>query len=212
MTLAVVKLGGSTAFGIEIAGWITAVAASPLPLVLVPGGGPFADHVRYLQARLGFSDAAAHAMAIVAMDQFGLAIAERSNRFAPARSLDDLRQAIGNGKVPVWLPAAIATQAIDIPRSWDFTSDSLAAWLASGLNADALLLIKQTRGFSEHDTLGDLAARGVVDPCFPSMLPPGIDFYLAGPDDADIAASQLAAGQLPGRLMLPAASRDRKTG
>ena len=64
MKRAVVKLGGSTAFDAEMDMWISALAGSALPLVIVPGGGSFADQVRQSQQRMGFSDEAAHAMAI----------------------------------------------------------------------------------------------------------------------------------------------------
>ena len=112
--------------------WIAALAASSLPLVIVPGGGPFADQVRDAQKRMGFSDAAAHAMAILAMDQFGHVILDRHERLAPARSLDEIEHALTDGKIPVWLPSSMAIPAPDIPCSWDITSDSLAAgWPAS---------------------------------------------------------------------------------
>ncbi|RUU72932.1 hypothetical protein EOD00_40425, partial [Mesorhizobium sp. M7A.T.Ca.TU.009.01.3.1] len=68
---AIVKLGGSTAHAAEMKSWIAALAGSRLPIVIVPGGGLFADHVRETQTRMDFSDAAAHAMAILAMEQFG---------------------------------------------------------------------------------------------------------------------------------------------
>ncbi len=71
--------------------WIAALAGSSLPLVVVPGGGPFADAgPRRRTARLGFSDAAAHAMAILAMEQFGQVILDRhESAFGrPARRRD----------------------------------------------------------------------------------------------------------------------------
>ena len=80
MRPAVVKLGGSTASAAGMDAWIAALAGSGLPLVIVPGGGPFADQVRQAQKRLGFSDGAAHAMAILAMDQFGHVILDRDER------------------------------------------------------------------------------------------------------------------------------------
>lgn len=212
MTPAVVKLGGSTAFKTEIQGWIAALAGASLPLVVVPGGGPFADQVRNAQKRMGLSDKAAHAMAILAMDQFGYAVADRHARFVPTSSLVEVAAAIGEGKIPVWLPSPIIIAAPDIPQSWDVTSDSLAAWLAGKLGADKLLLIKQTRDFSGRDSLTDLTSRGILDACFSSMLPSGVDFYLAGPEDALTASAGLAAGQMPGRLIAPAGGRVWKTG
>jgi dihydroneopterin aldolase len=195
---AVVKLGGSTANSAELDIWIASLAGSSLPLVIVPGGGPFADKVREVQKTIGFSDRAAHAMAILAMDQFGQIILDRNNGYAPARSLGEMEEVLAGGKIPVWLPSALATTATDIEPSWDVTSDSLAAWLAGKVGAEALLLVKQSGDFSSRDTVESLTARGIVDACLGRMLPPGTDLHLAGPADAATAAKLLSGGRLPG--------------
>ncbi|MBN9244377.1 MAG: dihydroneopterin aldolase [Mesorhizobium sp.] len=204
MRLAVVKLGGSTAHAAELGLWIAALAGSGLPLVVVPGGGPFANQVRDAQARMGFSDAAAHAMAILAMDQFGHVILDRHERLVPAHSVQDMERALAAKKIPVWMPYRLSLAAPDIRASWDITSDSLAAWLAGKLGAEALLLIKQTSAFSAADTLESLAAADVVDAGFAAMLPEAVALCLAGPQDAPGAAACLAAGTLPGiRIATP---------
>jgi dihydroneopterin aldolase len=209
---AVVKLGGSTANEAVMGDWIAALAGSKLPLVIVPGGGPFADQVRDAQKRMGFSDRAAHAMAILAMDQFGHVILDRDDRLAPARSLDDLERALRGGKIPVWLPSSLAVPAPDIRASWDITSDALAAWLAGKLGAEALLLVKQTGAFSPADDVASLMARGIVDAGFAAMLPAGVDFRLAGPHDVATAGAMLSSGKLPGTLISPSVASVRKTG
>ena len=48
---------------------VIADVARERPLLIVPGGGPFADAVRAQDDRLGLSDEAAHWMAVLAMDQ-----------------------------------------------------------------------------------------------------------------------------------------------
>jgi dihydroneopterin aldolase len=207
---AVVKLGGSTAHAAELDIWIAALAGSGLPLVVVPGGGPFADKVREAQKVIGFSDRAAHVMAILAMDQFGQIILDRNSGYAPARSLAGIEEILAGGKKPVWLPSALATAAPDIEASWDISSDSLAAWLAAKLGAEALLLIKQSSDFRHGDTIESLIARGIVDPCLGRMLPPGVALHLAGPRDAASAAKMLSEGWLPGARI--AAAPVRKAG
>jgi aspartokinase-like uncharacterized kinase len=205
----VVKLGGSTADHKEMDVWTAALAGASLPLVIVPGGGAFADQVRDEQNRLGFSDAAAHAMAILAMDQFGHVILDRHGRFSAARSPKEIEQALADGKIPVWMPSAMAIPASDIPTSWDVTSDSLAAWLTGRLSAQALLLVKQSRAFTEHDGVADLMARGIVDVHFATMLPAGVDLLIAGPQDAATAAATLSSGRLPGVNISHAASQKK---
>ena len=194
----VVKLGGSTAGHDEMKVWIAALAGSSLPLVIVPGGGPFADQVRSAQKGMGFSDAAAHAMAILAMDQFGHVIVDSHERFSAARSIEEIERASAVGKIPVWLPSALATPAQDIPASWEITSDSLAAWLAGKLGAEALLLVKQSRAFTGEDGVADLMERGIVDTYLAAMLPAATGLYVAGAQDTGTAAATLSSGRIPG--------------
>lgn len=195
---AVAKLGGSTAGHDEMQVWIAALAGSSLPLVIVPGGGPFARQVRGAQKSMGFSDTAAHAMAILAMDQFGHVVVDSHERFSAARSVEEIKQASSVGKIPVWLPSALAIPARDIPASWEITSDSLAAWLAGKLGAQALLLVKQSGAFGRDDGVAELMARGIVDRYFAAMLPAGISLCVAGPQDAATAAATLSSGRIPG--------------
>src|SRR5882724_3145846 len=120
----VVKLGGSHAFSEHLAGWVAAIAACAGDVVVVPGGGPFADAVRDAQPRIGFDDDAAHHMALLAMEQYGCALASLNRALVPADSLAAIQQALAAEKVPVWMPARMALAAKDIPAAWEITSDS----------------------------------------------------------------------------------------
>ena len=78
--LSVVKIGGAlTQVPAELDRVCRAVssAAAHHRLLVVPGGGPFADAVRSVQVNLSLSNDAAHWMAILAMDQYALLLAER---------------------------------------------------------------------------------------------------------------------------------------
>ena len=211
MRRVVVKLGGSTAAGAELRVWIAALAGSSLALVIVPGGGPFANLVRDTQKRMDFSEEAAHAMAILAMDQFGHVILDGQERFAPAHSLDEMEQTLAEGRTPVWLPSRLSLAAPDIRASWDITSDSLAAWLAGKLGAEALLLVKQSSDFSAADDIDSLTAREIVDAGFSTMLPKAMELFLAGPRDAATAGAMLITGRLPG-VRISAAAAQRRVG
>lgn len=195
MKRVVVKLGGSTAYHVEMPSWIAAIAQAKMPLVLVPGGGPFADRVRDAQARMRFSDRAAHFMAILAMEQMGLALAEMHSRLVPARSLAQIETALSEAKIPVWLPYELLRDARDVPESWDMTSDSLSAWLAGRVGASSLLLIKQTDAVS--GSVQELAEIDVVDPLLPQMLGDS-KLYIAGPQALANAGVTFAAGEIPG--------------
>src|SRR5579871_3029099 len=166
----VVKLGGSFAFSPRLRDWIAAIAVCAGRVVVVPGGGPFADVVRIAQAPMGFDDRAAHRMGLLAMEQYACAIASLDERLSPADSLESIRHGLANGKVPVWLPVRMALAEASIPQSWDVTSDSLAAWLAGKIGAQRLVLVKHVEAMENAMRAADLTARNIVDNAFMDFL------------------------------------------
>ena len=195
--LAIVKLGGSHATGRHLKDWLAAIAAEAGSIVIVPGGGPFADAVRTAQASIGFHDPAAHIMAMMAMAQFGSALESLNPALRLAASRSAISRALKDGKVPVWSPEPMA-RAAGLPETWDLTSDSLAAWLAGALGASRLVLVKHGRFEGAAIYAHDLAARGVVDPLFPRYLKEsGAQAWLAGPADSARLAGGLRGGIFP---------------
>ncbi|WP_159729013.1 aspartate kinase [Methylosinus sp. Ce-a6] len=146
----VVKLGGSLCAAPALRDWLSALRRYAGPLTIVPGGGPFADAVRRAQETLRFSDAAAHEMAIMAMEQYGRALIDLEPDLVGASTPREAAAAHERGKAALWRPVAMTRAAPQIPASWDMTSDSLAAWYAHEAGADALLLVKSVDpiGFS----------------------------------------------------------------
>ena len=124
-------------------GW-RAIAAEAGSIAIVPGGGPFADAVRTAQASMGYDDRAAHAMALMAMAQFGVALTSLNPALRLASSRAAILRALKERKVPVWSPEPMA-RAAALPETWELTSDSLAAWLAGALGAGRLVLVKHGR-------------------------------------------------------------------
>src|SRR5437016_4493749 len=142
MRLTVVKLGGSHAFSDHLRCWIAALESCGGSVVIVPGGGPFADTVRAAQQKMGFDDRAADHMALLAMEQYGCALVSLGARLALADTVTSIYRIAREGRVPVWSPARMALRARDLPISWEMTSDSLAAWLAGEIGARHLVLVK----------------------------------------------------------------------
>src|SRR6185312_9091771 len=100
----VVKLGGSFAYSDYLQDWIEALAASPGRVVIVPGGGPFADAVRLAQRQMRFDDKAAHHMAVLAMEQYGRALASFNSAFSLAGSADAIQRDLGESRRTAWRP------------------------------------------------------------------------------------------------------------
>jgi aspartokinase-like uncharacterized kinase len=166
----VVKLGGSVVRSAELTAWLDAIAAAPRPIVVVPGGGALADEVRACQSQLGFGDASAHRMALLAMDQLAWAVAGLRQGFTVGATEAELRAALGQGSVAVWAPYALIAERTDIEESWRLTSDSLALWLAGRIGAERCYLIKSIARSRTQVSALQLAQDGIVDAAFPDML------------------------------------------
>jgi 5-(aminomethyl)-3-furanmethanol phosphate kinase len=195
----VVKLGGSFAFSEHLRNWIEALAACAGQVVIVPGGGPFADAVRLAQTRMGFNDQAAHQMAVLAMDQYGRALASFNGALTPAGSVSAIRQHLDADRVPVWMPSIMVLSASDIAQLWDVTSDSLAAWLAGRLGAERMFLVKHAKDLPARAALKDLIAAGIVDEAFPRHLKESAAAaFILGPCDYTAAISAIRSGATAG--------------
>jgi aspartokinase-like uncharacterized kinase len=188
----VVKLGGSLAKAGALRPWLDALAGLPGPLVVVPGGGAFADTVRGEQTALGYDDAAAHDMALMAMSQLARAIAS----LAPWLAYAETEAAIGGRCVFAAWPAL--RDAPDLPRGWHVTSDSISVALACRLSAARLLVVKSAEPLT-GDAI-ELARIGLLDPAFPAMLRRFRGTaHITGPMPPS------ALGTLPGHRLRPSA-------
>ncbi|MBV9635877.1 MAG: hypothetical protein JOZ40_14765 [Methylobacteriaceae bacterium] len=197
--LAIVKLGGSHALSSHLKDWLGALAHCGGRVVIVPGGGPFANVVRQTQQAIGFDDRAAHRMALLAMEQFAAAICSVEPAFVPAGSRRAIEQAMRLGQVAVWLAARMTLAAADLPVSWDLTSDSLSAWVAGRLGARFLVLVKHGPFAGERLEATDLAVRGVVDPLFPKYLrASSVEGALARPSEYASVVQAILMGVRPG--------------
>jgi 5-(aminomethyl)-3-furanmethanol phosphate kinase len=144
-------------------------------LLVVPGGGRFADAVREADRGFGVRATTSHRMAILGMEQFGWLL---SDLIPGAERCADLAQAGGlaDGRTTVLLPARLALDAL--PASWQVTSDSIAAWVAGQVGADRLVLLKEVDGlFAEWPARGQPLARLTVAE-LAALRPGGVDEYL----------------------------------
>jgi 5-(aminomethyl)-3-furanmethanol phosphate kinase len=167
MTPVVIKIGGGLlgAPG-ALEAVCTAVGAMGRreAIVVVPGGGPFANTVRELDRGTGFSADTAHWMAILAMDQYAHLLAERIDGAALVEESGAIAGALAAGRVVVLAPSRWLRAADPLPHSWDATSDSVAAFVAGALDARRLVLVKPA----------GVGAEG-VDRCFVTVVPAGLE-------------------------------------
>ena len=163
----VIKLGGSLLGTPELEAWLGIVSRyGDGKVVIVPGGGIFADAVREAQLLSGISDKVAHHMAVQAMDQYGVLMAGLNRKLVTAASELEIAERGWQHRGIVWLPSRMVCADEDIPASWEVTSDSLAAWLAHTLGAEHLVLVKSLRPASSRNTFEALLQDDMVDAQF----------------------------------------------
>ena len=164
----VIKLGGSLLGSPELSLWLDTVAKhGDGQVLIVPGGGIFADAVRDAQISSGIDDATAHRMAVMAMDQYGVLMTGLSPRLVTARSELEIAERGWQHRGIVWMPSDMVCADENVPMHWGITSDSLAAYLAAQLNAKHLILVKSSRPDAEQQvSLEKLTKEGFVDSAF----------------------------------------------
>jgi 5-(aminomethyl)-3-furanmethanol phosphate kinase len=174
----VAKIGGGMLARVEDLDAVLAeiaIAGRHCPLLVVPGGGPFADHVRDVDRRLGLTDDAAHWMAILAMEQYAHLIVSRLPDLVLVCGPREIQQAVIDGRISVLAPYQWMREADPLPHSWDVTSDSISAWVAGQVGATRLVLVKPP-GASGPD---------IADRSFERFLPPQVGAEIVAADQIE---------------------------
>ncbi|HWQ64196.1 MAG TPA: uridylate kinase [Methanospirillum sp.] len=122
----VIKIGGSLLpHARQI---IRTILKSNKAILILPGGGIFADAVR----ETGSDGTVAHWMAIAGMEQYGW--------YLSGFGVETTRYPEFTDKPRVMLPYQYLIEKDPLPHTWDITSDTISAWLADYLGADLLIL------------------------------------------------------------------------
>ncbi|MEM1767378.1 MAG: delta 1-pyrroline-5-carboxylate synthetase [Candidatus Bathyarchaeia archaeon] len=119
-------------------------------ILIVPGGGGFADMVRYYDRLYGLPATTSHRMAILAMDQYGLMLNSLMPKSFTTYSLRAACRARG-GRLPILLPSRLMFLKDPLENSWRVTSDSIAAYIAVEAKARKLILAKDVDGVFTGD-------------------------------------------------------------
>lgn len=154
---AAIKVGGSLSVGGGLKGLMVTLGrlGRHFKLLIVPGGGVFADLVRDYHRRYPLKGTTAHKMAILAMDQYGYLLCDLSKGGRPAWSLQGVKEILRSGRLPILLPSRLLLRLDPLEHSWDVTSDAIAAYIAGLVQAKALILLKDVDGIFERDPRSD---------------------------------------------------------
>ena len=125
--------------------------AARYKMLIVPGGGRFADLVRNVDKIYGLSPLASHRMAILAMDQYGILLADITPSSVIIHMLDNVDSVWRRRELPILLPSRLLFTSDELPSSWDVTSDTISAYIAKLLGIENLILVKDVDGVFTRD-------------------------------------------------------------
>jgi aspartokinase-like uncharacterized kinase len=183
----VLKLGGSLLASGGVASLLGPLAelARTKHIVVVPGGGPFADAVRRACTLHDPGPSASHWMAILGMDQHAQLLSGLLPEARLATGPDEVGAATAQGRLAVLAPFRWLRREDPLPHGWHVTSDSIAAWVAARLAARRLVLLKSLEGAlgPAGELLTEIgadvaAAAGIVDEHFQRALAPTVECWI----------------------------------
>lgn len=195
----VVKFGGS----------LLGYASKVLPVLrehevlIVPGGGIFADEVRRVYAEHRLSERAAHFMAIAAMDAYG--------EFLSSVSGIPARQALEGSLPAILLPYRLMRERDPLPHSWQVTSDSIACYVAALLGEKRLAILTDVDGiYAGGRLVREITARELEklgETCVDAYLPKLLQKYkitctVANGKSAEVVKA-LLRGEAVGTRVVP---------
>jgi len=194
---AVLKVGGSLSRGTGLETLCREISrlGERHRLLVVPGGGDFAEQVREADRRFHLDETAAHCMALLAMDQYGYILNQLIGGSWLTADLASACDATESGKVGILLPSAIIVRENPLPHSWRVTSDSIAAWVSLRTSSDRLVLLKDVDGLFTAD--------GLIQEMMEEQLTQhagGVDPYLSEFLVSAAMETWVINGLMPGRL------------
>jgi len=140
-------------------------------IIIIPGGGSYANFIRNIDKKLILGDDLAHWTAIFSMDYNGkdlnrkfpdfeciddFEIIQRAKRifciFLPYNYLKKKDELPHSWDVTsIFLPYNYLKKKDELPHSWDVTSDSIAIYIANKLNLNECYLVKDIEGIHNNN-------------------------------------------------------------
>ena len=172
MSLIVLKFGGSLIQSKELTFWLENIFSKPKKniCIVVPGGSIFAESIRITQKRLNFSNEVAHKMAVLAMTQYGHFLTGINTDINIIKDIKKIKEIKENNNSFLWLPDNASDVDIELPKTWAFTSDSIALWLATFLKADKLIMVKSKKIIFEKANIDTHIKENDIDEGFEVLI------------------------------------------
>jgi hypothetical protein len=124
-------------------------------IIIIPGGGSYANLIRYIDKRLKIGDIMAHWEAILCMDKN----AEDLHKQFPSTLLceefselsEKIKENVKDSQLIIFKPFKYLYETDRLPHSWKVTSDSIALHIAFELALEKCFLIKNVDGIIDRE-------------------------------------------------------------
>ena len=129
-------------------------------IIIIPGGGSYANFIRNIDQKLNIGNDLAHWMAIYAMNHNGHLLSEKYSFIKPFEEFTELK--LSKELFSIFLPFKYLYQFDELPHSWDVTSDSITLYFAHKLELKECYLIKDVDGIitKENQVIREVNVKG----------------------------------------------------
>jgi aspartokinase-like uncharacterized kinase len=176
----IVKIGGSLTYDAKplLKALKNYAKENNKKIIIIPGGGEFANVVRKIDKALNISNSLSHKLAIKCMDLIGEVYAEIGNIKA-YDTLFNLKREIEKEKIAILLPSKILLSTDIAEHSWAITSDSLSLYIGKLLDVREVIIATDVDGIYDKFPGGkllniinanDIKGLTSVDETFPILL------------------------------------------
>ncbi|MFP4654171.1 MAG: amino acid kinase [Methanohalobium sp.] len=156
----VLKIGGSLMDNINtitnhILDYINNTAPEETSIIIVPGGGLFADCIRSVSKKYSISNESSHWMAIAGMEQYAYYIIDKTG-LRNINSLSNVKPGVS-----VLKPYQFLRINDELPHGWNVTSDSIGAWIAKKLDSLFIKVTDVDGIFQNHSLVPEIDASDI---------------------------------------------------
>ena len=148
-------------------------------IVIVTGGGCFADSVRCAYKNSNMNEKTGNFLALKATEIFAHYLKIKNPNFF----LSDKEDEFYENKIKIWLPSKVLSKERTFEKNWNSTSDSVAVWLGNKIVSKGIIFLKSL-SFSKTNTysLNTLQNQDILDQNVKKYLSKGTILKIVGPE------------------------------
>ncbi len=127
-------------------------------IIIVAGGGCFADSVRFAFKKTRMSEKTANTLALKSTEIFSSYMKDINKNLYLTSN-----KRFKKNSINVWLPSITLSKEKSFKKNWNSTSDSIAAWLSKNIKAEGVVFVKSLKKFKKINKLGVLQKKNIID-------------------------------------------------